>query len=71
MANYDAGQKQWGNFKSLSPIDSDISLGQRILDLLAKHGSKVAQVLSFLSKRFCSSIQSIALLKQKVGNFVD
>lgn len=52
MAKYDAAKRQW---ESLEPSTFDnhlkfSSLGQQILDLLSKHGPKVAQV----SKHICA-----------------
>lgn len=50
MAKYDAVKRQW---ESLEPPkfnnDPKLSLGQRILDLLSKHGPKVAQVFEYIS----------------------
>lgn len=48
MAKYDAVKKQWGSLEPFQFDDPETSLGQRILNLLAKHGSKVAQVLRLL-----------------------
>lgn len=44
MAKFDAVKKQWGSLEPPAHNDSEALLGQRILNLLAKHGSKVAQV---------------------------
>lgn len=50
MAKYDAVKRQW---ESLEPPkfnnDPKLTLGQRILDLLLKHGPKVAQVSKHIS----------------------
>lgn len=41
---YDEQDKQWGTLDVEKFIKSDESLGQKLLDVLAKHDSKVAQV---------------------------
>lgn len=50
MAEYDGIKRQW---KSLEQPkfnnDPKLSLGQRVLDLLSKHGPKVAQVFEHIS----------------------
>lgn len=41
---YDENNKQWGTLDVDRFIKSEESYGQKLLDVLEKHGSKVAQV---------------------------
>lgn len=43
---YDETKKLWGNFDQQQLKDAEKSLGHAILELLALHGAKIAQVFS-------------------------
>lgn len=50
MAKYDAVKRQWESLESPKfNNDPKLSLSHRILDLLSKHGPKVAQVFEHIS----------------------
>lgn len=49
MAKYDELKRQWESLEQPKfNNDPKLSLGQRILDLLSKHGPKLAQVIELI-----------------------
>lgn len=55
---YDEKSKLWSGLKQPKLQNSDISISQRLLDVIFSHGSKVAQVIS----KYCFVI-NIELIK--------